>query len=94
MPASPTGEMTLTTLATWYYTYCEVRNLQPQTIYFYRQKLRHLIDAYGDMTVDALTVQHLRQVTLTLRKERKWSTQQTNHFITVVKQFSAMSLRR
>ena len=84
---SPTGTLTLATLATWYFNYCEARNLQPNTVRFYRDKLRYLIAAHGDATPDALTTQHLRLLMVTLSKERPWSTQQTNHCIRVVKQF-------
>ncbi|VVB54294.1 Tyrosine recombinase XerA [uncultured archaeon] len=77
----------LVTLATWYYTDCEARNLQPKTILFYHQKLVYLLDAFGDSTPEDLTVHNLRALAVTLRQTREWSAQQTNHFITVVKQF-------
>lgn len=87
LTAPTTTGQTLDTLAVWYFTYCEAKNLQPRTLYFYRQKLRYLLAAYGDRTPETVSLQELRQLTVTLQKDRKWSTQQTNHFVTVCRQF-------
>jgi integrase/recombinase XerC len=83
----PTRNLTVSTLANWYFTDCALRNLQPHTLRFYQQKLTYLVQAHGDRAPDTVTVQELRDLTATLQRERHWSAQQTNHFITVVKQF-------
>ena len=78
---------TIETLAHWYFTDCQARNLQVRTIEFYRGKLCYLVEALGSKAPEEVTIQELRALAVQLRTERQWSDQQTNHFIGVVRQF-------
>lgn len=81
------GDPTLQVLASWFFMHCEAKNLQTGTLRFYRQKLCFLLGAHGGLSPDEVTTQTLRRLVVSLRSDRKWSTQQTNHFITACRVF-------
>ena len=85
--AQSLGDHPLRVLAEWYLTDCEARNLQPDTLSFYRIRLGYLLEHLGERKPAEVSCAHLR-VTLTYLKEnRHWSVQNTNHCVQVWKGF-------
>ena len=84
---SPTNlsDAPLRVLVELYLTECQAKNLQPLTIEFYRVRLDFLIEAYGNMSADAISTAHLRALLAHLKDTRKWNPQNINHSVQVWK---------
>lgn len=74
-------------LVEWFLNEKEAQNLQPRTLDFYRLRLDYLIESVGDRRAAEVSPAHLKAVISHLKTTRKWSVQNTNHFIQVIKTF-------
>ncbi len=85
--ASTPDNLPVRVLAEWFLTDCAARNLQPETIRYYRLYMRYLIDAAGDRPPTAITTLQMKTLVMHYRELRNWSVGTANHVITTWKVF-------
>jgi site-specific recombinase XerD len=79
--------MTLTVAATieWFLQDCRARNLSPKTLIFYRERLKPLVEEYGQRSPASVAPAELKHWVQALRDAKGWSVSTTNHTIISLK---------
>lgn len=74
-------------LVEWFLEERRALNLQPSSIEFYSIRLDYLCALIGNKKATEISSAHLRAVVQHLKDSRKWSLQNTNHFIQIIRSF-------